>query len=45
MNDEELREYVRASRAAQGLPPKIEDPVALAKIAAILFPNPDSLAP
>jgi hypothetical protein len=38
VNDEELREYVRASRAEQGLPPTIEDPVALAKIAALLWP-------
>jgi hypothetical protein len=29
-------EYVTASRAAQGLPPRIEDPAVLARIAAVL---------
>lgn len=34
--DTAIRELVRRSRAAQGLPPTITDPVALAKLAAIV---------
>jgi hypothetical protein len=36
MNEAELTAYVTASRAAQGLPPKIEDPRALARCALLL---------
>lgn len=39
MDDEtfDITEWVTASRAAQGLPPKIEDPSILAKVAALLL--------
>jgi hypothetical protein len=32
----DLADYVRTSRAAQGLPERIEDPAALDRIAALL---------
>lgn len=37
MTDDELIAWVRESRVAQGLPPQIEDPVFLAKVAYLLF--------
>jgi hypothetical protein len=33
---------VESSRAAQGLPPRVSDPVALTRIAALLAPHPGS---
>jgi len=36
----ELREWVRASRRAQGLPDRISDPVVLARAREILRPSP-----
>jgi len=36
MTDDELTEYVRQSRAAQGLPPTIEDEDALDSFAAMV---------
>lgn len=36
MTDAELAEWVRASCAAQGLPPTVEDPAVLARVAAII---------
>jgi hypothetical protein len=35
----DLREFVTASRARQGLPPRVEDPATLRRLAALLGPN------
>lgn len=35
-SDFDISEWVAASRAEQGLPPKIEDPAALARVLALL---------
>jgi hypothetical protein len=32
------REWVRRTRAEQGLPPKVEDPAALAAVAVLVLP-------
>ena len=37
MDDQELEAWVTASRAAQGLPPKVEDPSVLAKVVNLLL--------
>lgn len=36
MTTDELEEWVARSRAAQGLPPKVTDPVALARVARLI---------
>lgn len=36
MSTDELRDYVRRTRAAQGLPPKVEDPTTLQHIADLM---------
>lgn len=36
MTPDEITRRVTASRAAQGLPPKVEDPAILAKVATLL---------
>lgn len=35
----DLAEWVKRSRAAQGLPPKVTDPAALARVARLLVPS------
>lgn len=37
MTDDELSDYVAASRAKQGLPPKVTDPVTIQRIAALIL--------
>lgn len=37
MNADEMRKWVAASRAKQGLPPTVEDPDALRKLAHVLL--------
>jgi hypothetical protein len=41
MTSDELAELVCRSREAQGLPPKVEDPAALARVAGLLFVGSD----
>lgn len=40
MRDDELRAYVARTRAAQGLPPKVEDPTTLQRIADLMRATP-----
>ena len=41
MTPDEAAEWVRESRAAQGLPPTVEDPAALDRMAALVVPDAD----
>ena len=41
-SQEQLRAYVNASRASQGLPPTVQDPAALERAAAVLRLIPDN---
>jgi hypothetical protein len=41
MTPDELVVLVRCSREAQGLPPKVEDPAALARVAGLLVVGSD----
>ena len=42
--DRSLREHVAATRVSVGLPETVEDPIVLARIAALLKPTPDPSA-
>lgn len=39
MSDDEIRSFLAASRAKQGLPPVVKDPATIARIVALLKPN------
>lgn len=39
IDPDEIAEWTRKSREAQGLPPKITDPATLRKIATIMWPR------
>ena len=43
MDQQEIEAWVAASREAQGLPPKIEDPSILAKVVNLLSEEGDDL--
>jgi len=41
MRDDEMRDYVAKSRAAQGLPPTVEDAAVLRRVAALIRSEPE----